>query len=141
MSNSILPDQSKKRIVFTVGVFDLFHIGHVNLFKKARSCGDCLIVAVQDDVEKYKPDAKIYYSLEERLEVVRSCRFVDEVVVYDDVDQIIKTLDFDIFAIGPDQKHAGFQRAMKYCEENNKKVIEIPRTRGVSSTIIREIYK
>lgn len=55
--------------VLTVGVFDLLHIGHVNLFRRAKKLGDSLTVAVQcsEVVLKYKPDAKLVYSTEERI--------------------------------------------------------------------------
>jgi len=72
--------------VLTVGVYDLIHIGHVNLFKNAKklSDGGKLIVAVQDSdvVLKYKPEAKLFYSTEERMYMVKAIRFVDEVIVY-----------------------------------------------------------
>ena len=68
----------KKIYVDIVG--DLFHLGHVNLFKKARALGDYLIVGVHadKDVEFYK--RKPVLSLKERSEVIKSCRYVDEVV-------------------------------------------------------------
>ena len=60
--------------VLTVGVYDLLHIGHVNLFRRARELGDMLTVAVQssDVVLKYKPNAKLIYSTEERMYMVKS---------------------------------------------------------------------
>lgn len=127
--------------VFTVGVYDLLHIGHINLFKKARELGDELTVAVQSDecILKYKPEAKLVNSLKERLFMVSSIRYVDNVTTYDDVDEIVKNVDFDIFAKGPDQIHAGFQRASEWCLSHGKQVIVIPRTEGISSTMIREL--
>ena len=88
--------------VFTVGVYDLLHIGHINLFKNARALGDELTVAVQSDecILKYKPEAKMVNTTAERLFMVSSIRYVDHVITYDDVDEIIKQVDFDIFAKG-----------------------------------------
>lgn len=129
------------RKVFTVGVYDLLHIGHINLFKNARMLGDELIVAVQNDecILKYKPEAKMVNTTAERLFMVSSIRYVDHVVTYDDVDEIVKHVDFDIFAKGPDQNHEGFLRASKWCLEHGKKVVVIPRTEGISSTMLRDI--
>ena len=125
--------------VFTVGVYDLLHVGHVELFRRARECGDVLIVAVQDSevVLKYKPNAKLVYSTEERMYMVKSIRYVDNVVIYKAVDDIVKEVDFDIFVTGPDQVHDGFQRAMNWCREHGKKVIVLPRTEGISSTMLK----
>ena len=69
--------------------------------------------------------------------MVRSIRYVDEVVVYKDVDESIKNIDFDVFVTGPDQIHAGFQRAIKWCEDNAKEHLVIGRTEGVSSSELK----
>ena len=138
-----------KRII-TVGVFDMLHLGHVALFKRLADYVANLsdgkgkvIVAVQDNdcILKYKPDSKIVYSLEEKMFMLNSIRYIDEVVIYRDVDVDIKKFDFDIFAVGPDQKHEGFQRAMQWCRENGKEVVVMPRTEGISSTLLKEQYK
>lgn len=131
--------------ILTVGVYDLIHIGHVNLFRRAKEeCGGGkLIVAVQDSdvVLKYKPESKLVYSTEERMYMVKAIRYVDEVIVYQGVDDIVKTIDFDTFATGPDQKHEGFQKAIKWCKENGKEHIIIPRTEGISSSWLKEQIK
>lgn len=126
--------------VVTFGVYDYFHLGHLRLFKRARALGDYLIVAVQDGdfILKTKPNAKVLYTTDERKELVGALRPVDEVVSYTDVDVTIKTLDFDIFAIGEDQNHAGFQRAIKWCEENGKQVVRMKRTPGICSSEIKD---
>ena len=127
------------KTVFTVGVFDLLHIGHILLFKRAKELGDRLVVAVQNDdvILKYKPEAEMVNSTEERLFMVSSIRYVDQVVTYDDVDEIVKCIDFDIFAKGPDQCHEGFQKAVRWCETHGKEVVIIPRTEGISSSLLR----
>jgi glycerol-3-phosphate cytidylyltransferase len=129
------------KTIFTVGVFDLLHVGHILLFKHAKELGDRLVVAVQNDdvILKYKPDAEMVNTTEERLFMVQSIRYVDKVVTYDDVDEIVKNVDFDIFAKGPDQCHERFQRAVKWCQEHGREVVTIPRTEGISSSMLRHL--
>lgn len=129
--------------ILTVGVFDLLHIGHVELFRKARALGDYLIVAVQDSevVKAFKPEAQLVYTTEERCYMVRSIRYVDEVVVYRDVKDIVKEVGFDVFAKGPDQQHAGFHAAMEWCRENGREVVTLKRTEGISSSDLKALIK
>lgn len=129
--------------VLTVGVFDLLHIGHIELFRKAKALGDYLIVAVQDSdyVFQFKPDSSLVYSTEERCYMVSAIRYVDEVVVYRNVGNIVDEVDFDIFAKGPDQSHVGFQRVVDYCGENDKTVVVMPRTEGISSSELKDLIK
>ena len=100
----------------TFGVYDMLHIGHINLFKNAKELGDKLIVAVQRDdvIKKYKPTAEVRYTTDERVFMVESVKYVDEVILYEDVDVDIKRIKFDIFAKGPDQIHSGFQKAVEW---------------------------
>lgn len=131
------------KTILTVGVYDMLHIGHILLFKRAKELGDRLIVAVQDGdvILKYKPGTKMVYTTEERVYMVSCIKYVDEVVAYRDVDKDIQHFDFDVFAKGPDQVHEGFQRAVRWCKENNKEVVVIPRTEGISSTMLRDYSK
>ena len=126
--------------VFTVGVFDYFHYGHLRLFERAKAYGDHLTVAVQDGdyILKYKPQAQILYSTQERIELISALRVVDAVVVYRDVDQIVQEVEFDIFIVGGDQNHDGFQRAIAWCKANGRKVIRLERTAGISSSDIKK---
>lgn len=98
-----------------------------------------VIVAVQDSdvVLKYKPNTTLLYSTEERIFMVQAIRYVDDVVVYQSIDEIVKVVPFDILAVGPDQNHEAFQRAFKWCEENGKQVVVMPRTQGVSSSELK----
>lgn len=129
--------------VITFGVFDYFHYGHLQLFIRAKALGDYLIVAVQDGdfILKYKPEADILYSTKQRVELIRALSIVDEVVIYTDVDTSIKNLDFDIWAKGEDQVHAGFRRAVDYATCSGKEVVILERTRGISSTLVRNKLK
>lgn len=128
----------------TFGVFDLLHVGHILLFQHIKELQNdaYVVVAVQTDetIKKYKPQTEIVNNTDTRMYMVRSIRYVDEVITYSDVDEDIKKIDFDVFVKGPDQNHAGFQRAIKWCEENGKKVVTIPRTEGISSSMLRESY-
>ena len=91
--------------ILTVGVYDMLHIGHILLFKHIKECfpnQECkLIVAVQDGdcILKYKPGTKMIYSTEERMFMVSSVRWVDEVITYKDVDMDIQQIDFGQWVI------------------------------------------
>lgn len=134
---SMKPRKYKK--VFTVGVYDLLHKGHIELYRRAKGLGDYLIVAAQDSdfILKYKPSAKVLNSTEDRKYMIKAIRYVDEVITYTDVDKIVQEVDFDIFVTGPDQCHAGFQRAIQWCEEHGKEHIVLGRTDGVSSSELK----
>ena len=121
----------------------MLHIGHILLFKRAKELGSRLVVAVQEDevIQKYKPGTPMVYTTEERMFMVSTIKYVDEVVTYKNVDEDIQQLDFDIFAKGPDQSHEGFQRAVEWCKAHGKEVVIIPRTEGISSTMLREYSK
>ena len=136
-------EKRNHRIVITFGVYDMLHIGHILLFKRARELGERLVVAVQEDevIQKYKPGTSMVYTTEERMFMVSTIRYVDEVITYKDVDKDIQKLDFDIFAKGPDQNHEGFKRAEEWCKKNGKEIVIIPRTEGISSSMLREYSK
>ena len=96
-------------------------------------------MAIQDDdvVTRYKPNAVLAYDWETRAKMVRTLRTVDKVVHYRDIDQSIKVIDFDVFAIGGDQLHDGFKRAVKWCEESGHKVVRSARTNGISTSQLK----
>lgn len=125
--------------VITVGVFDYFHLGHLRLSQQAKNLGDYLIVAVQDNdrIKKTKPDANIMYSTQQRIELVSALRIVDEVIVYTDVDVTLPTVDFDIFAVGEDQNHNGFKRAIEWCNNSGKQIVRLYRTPNICSSSIK----
>lgn len=129
----------KYKKVLTVGVYDLLHKGHIELYRRAKGLGDYLIVAAQDSdfILKYKPTAQVMNSTEDRKYMIKSIRYVDEVITYTDVDKIVEMVDFDVFVTGPDQTHAGFQRAIKWCEEHGKEHIVLARTDGISSSELK----
>ncbi len=126
--------------ILTFGVYDYLHLGHLRLFKQCKQYADYLIVAVQDGnyILKFKPDAKVLYSTEERVEMLEALRIVDEVVVYETVGvPALEKIDFDILALGEDHVGARFDEITKWCEEHGKSVVRLKRTPGVCSSDIK----
>lgn len=134
-------DTVMRHKILTVGVFDYFHYGHLRLFNqiKIHYPKSYLMVAVQheDFILRYKPGAVVFYSTEIRCELVRSLRQVDRVITYQAVAEIVREIDFDIFAVGEDQNHSGFQEAMAYCLKNDKGILHLSRTANISSTMMK----
>lgn len=135
------------KTILTFGVFDMLHLGHVALFRNmakyvSKEEGGRVIVAVQDNdyILKYKPKSKIVYSLEEKIFMLEAIRYIDDIVIYKNVDEDIKNMDFDILAVGPDQNHEGFQRAMTWCRDKGKEIVVMPRTEGISSSMLKTQY-
>lgn len=127
--------------IVTFGVYDYFHLGHLRLFEQAKKYGDYLIVAVQDGnyILKYKPDAKVLYSTEERVEIIKALRVVDEVVVYESVGAAaLEKIDFDTLALGEDHKGGRFDEAIAWCKEHGKQVVRLKRTPGIASSDIKK---
>ena len=134
------------KTALTVGVFDLFHYGHLALFCRAKELvgkDGKLIVAIQEDsvVQKYKPNTVLIYPYEVRKRMIENLRVVDKVISYQDVDTIVEKVKFDIFIVGGDQKHAGFLKAMDYCRKNGIEVVQLSRTEGISTSELKERIK
>ena len=134
--------KQKPIIGFTTGVFDLFHIGHLNMLRNASSLCDKLIVGVTtDELVSYKGKEAIIPFLE-RMEIVRSISYVDAVVAQADMDKmkLYKKLKFDVMFVGDDwfdsEKWNQFDQDFK---EVGVKIIYFPYTQGTSSTLINEI--
>lgn len=136
----------KKIIGYTTGVFDMFHIGHLNILKRAKEQCDYLIVGVSTDevVEEYKKKTPII-KFEERIAIVEAIKYVDEVVPQTTMDKMEawKQLKFDVMFHGSDWK--GSEMYNHIIEKFNNvgvKVIFLPHTEGVSSTLLTEVlYK
>ena len=131
-------------IGYTTGVYDLFHIGHLNLLKNAKGLCDKLIVGVTvDKLVAYKHKRAII-PFEDRLEIVRSIKYVDAAIPQEDIDKFAawEKLKFDILFVGDDWYQSESWRAM---EEKFRgvgvKVIYFPYTKGVSSTVISRALK
>lgn len=126
--------------IITFGVYDYFHLGHLRLFKQCKQYGDYLVVAVQDGeyIRKFKPDAKVLYSTNERIEMLEALRIVDKVITYEQVSvDTIKKIDFDILALGEDHRGGRFDEVENWCNEHEKKVVRLKRTQGICSSQIK----
>ncbi len=132
-----------KRIL-TFGVFDYFHLGHLRLFKQCKNYADYLIVAVQDGdyIKKFKPEANILYSTEERIEILEDLKSVDKVIMYQTVcAKTLEGIDFDILALGEDHRGNRFDEIEEWCDEHGKQVVRMRRTVGISSSDIKKELK
>lgn len=134
----------KMLIGYTSGVYDLFHIGHLNLLKNAKGLCDKLIVGVtSDELVSYKKK-KAVINHTDRMEIVRNIKFVDAVVPQNDMDKfkMWEQLKFDIMFVGDDWFKSEKWKALdKKFKEVGVKIIYFPYTQGTSSTIINEALK
>lgn len=131
----------KYKIGYTQGVYDMFHIGHLNLINRAKEQCDHLIVGVNSDelVKAYKKKETVINE-QERAEIVRNLKAVDECIIVDTLDKmtLCQKLRFDAIFIGDDWY--GNPRWMQTKEELAKigvDVVFLPHTDGISSTILR----
>ena len=126
-------------IGYTTGVYDLFHIGHLNLLKNAKGLCDKLIVGVTvDDLVTYKGKHAII-PFEDRIEIIRSCKYVDAAVPQYDMDKLAacKKLGATVLFVGDDwYATEKWQEHEKMFASEGIKIIYFPYTRGVSSTQI-----
>ena len=125
---------------YTYGVYDLFHIGHLNLFKRIKQNCDKLIVGVHNDeqVMTYKNKPIINYL--DRLEIVKACRYVDE--IYENADLI--TTDDILIKLKADYVFAGNENPeylKKYYQVSPDKLILLNRTENISTSKIKEKLK
>ncbi|HKG77815.1 MAG TPA: D-glycero-beta-D-manno-heptose 1-phosphate adenylyltransferase [Pyrinomonadaceae bacterium] len=132
------------RLVFTNGVFDLLHVGHVRYLAQARALGDALIVAINSDrtVRELKGPDRPIFDQAERAEILAALRYVDYVSVFDDVSprSLIATLLPDVLVKGGDYDlHQIHGR--EEVEAAGGKVISLPFVQGASSTTIIERMK
>lgn len=135
------------KIGYTCGVYDLFHVGHLNLFEKCKQHCDYLIVGVCDDnyVKEYK-DKKPVINEQERARIVGALKCVDEAVIINSVETVDKLLawnkfHFNVLFSGDDWK--GTERFIKTEQEFKKNGIDVdmvffPYTQGVSTTQIKK---
>lgn len=124
--------------VLTYGTYDLLHFGHINLLKRARELGDYLIVGLSTDEFNSKKGKKSYFSYDTREYMLKSVKYVDEVISENNWEQKIEDIkknDIDIFVMGDDWE-GKFDYLKEYCD-----VIYLPRTEGVSTTEIKADLK
>ena len=130
-------------IGYTTGVFDLFHIGHLNILRKAKQNCDTLVVGVTTDelLRKYKNKNPII-PFEERLDIVKSIKYVDEVVPQEDMNKMShwEKLKFNIVFVGDDWQNTDkWDKIEKDFKAVGVEVMYFPYTKGISSTLINEI--
>ncbi len=129
------------KIGYTTGVYDLFHIGHLNLLRKAKAQCDYLIVGIStDDLVEYKGKHSVI-PFEERKEIVGAIKYVDEVVTQENMDKLgaWKKYHFDVMFVGDDWKGTDkWNKIEKDLAEVGVKVVYFPYTKGTSSTLINQ---
>lgn len=134
------------KTILTFGVFDLLHFGHFELFRKLRELvgnNGCVVVALQLDewVSKFK-DVKLVYDFAVRKKMIENIRYVDSVIPYDVVGvDAVKGVAFDVLAVGPEHTNDRFQKLFEWCGANGKSVVVMPRTKGISTTRLKEIIR
>ena len=134
----------RRRLVFTNGVFDLLHVGHVRYLAQARALGDVLLVAVNSDrsVGELKGDSRPIVNQNERAEILAALRQVDYITIFDDVsprsliaqllpDVLVKGGDYDL-----DQIHG-----REEVEAAGGKVVSLPFVDGASTTTLIQKMK
>ena len=129
-------------IVYTVGTFDLLHVGHLALLEYCGTLGDVVAVGVASDrvVNSYKPNVPVI-PLDQRMEMLKALRCVDIVRPYHELEYVsgCKELNVDIFVIGEDWGKKSHNIDVEtYLASNGKKIIQVPYNSRTSSTRIKE---
>ncbi|WP_040929302.1 glycerol-3-phosphate cytidylyltransferase [Nosocomiicoccus massiliensis] len=121
--------------VITYGTFDLLHVGHINILKRAKDLGDYLVVAVSTDEFNSLKHKEAYHSYEDRKLILEAIKYVDEVIpenTWDQKREDVKNHNIDTFVMGHDWE-GEFDFLKDLCE-----VIYLPRTEGISTTKIKK---
>lgn len=132
----------KYKIGYTTGVYDMFHIGHLNILRRAKEQCEILVVGVTTDELCYKRKQKYPIINEhDRMTIVESIRYVDKVVPQTDMDKLraVKELGADVVLVGSDWK--GTEAWIQYEKEFSEigcSVVYLDYTDGISSSILRE---
>lgn len=135
----------KYKIGYTTGVYDMYHIGHLNVIKRAKEYCDYLIVGVStDEVVKANKNKTPVIPFEDRCEIIRSVRYVDQVVPQERYDiegkiEAVKKHHIDVMFVGSDwQGTEKWNSIEKELKKLNCDVIYLPHTDGISSTLLKE---
>ena len=133
---------NKYKIGYTTGVYDLFHIGHLNILRRAKEQCDYLIVGVSTDdlVESYKHKRPVI-PFEERIEIVKAIRYVDEVVPQTSMDKLEawKNLHYNALFHGSDWKGSSMYDEIERClKDVGVDLVFLPHTTGTSSTMLSD---
>lgn len=135
------------KVVYVIGVFDLFHRGHLELLKRAKQLGDKLVVAINGDdmVESYK--RKPFFSEDDRLELVKSLCFVDEAFIINEYDnkEYIKKYGVNLIVHGDDWPEDSYLKQIRvtdaFLKEHNAELVLLPYTEGISTSGLIEVIK
>ncbi|WP_010286978.1 glycerol-3-phosphate cytidylyltransferase [Kurthia massiliensis] len=122
------------KTVLTYGTFDLLHVGHINLLRRAKALGDKLIVAISTDEFNAIKHKQAYYPFEQRKAILEAIRYVDLVIPEESWEQKVHDVqqyNVDTFVMGHDWE-GEFDFLKDYCE-----VIYLPRTEGISTTKVK----
>jgi len=122
--------------VITYGTYDLLHVGHINLLRRAKALGDYLIVGLStDEFNKREKNKIAYYSYEDRKVILEAIKYVDEVIPEENWEQKVRDVierKIDVFVMGSDWE-GKFDFLKEYCE-----VVYLPRTENISTTKIKD---
>ncbi len=129
-------------IVYTVGTFDLLHVGHLALLEYCKTLGDIFVVGVASDevVNSYKPNVPVI-PLNQRMEMLKALKCVDDVRAYHELEYVsaCKELGVDVFVIGEDWGNKSHNIAVeKYLKLKGKKIIQVTYNPQTSSTKIKQ---
>lgn len=137
----------KYHVGYIAGVFDLFHIGHLNMFKRAKELCDYLIVGVVNDESVMKNKKTMpYIPFEERIEMVRACRYVDEAVEipteYNNTDEAYRRYQFDVQFSGSDYEQDPVWLAKQvFLQKRGSDMVFFPYTQSTSSTKLKGLIE
>ena len=129
---------------YIAGVFDLFHVGHLNMFKRAKEqCRYLIVGVVSDEGVRLNKQAEPFVPFEERIEMVRSCRYVDEAVKlplnFAGTRDMFKKYHFDVQFSGSDYEHdPAWLSEKEFLEKNGATMIFFPYTQSTSSTKLKK---
>ncbi|CBZ48102.1 SDR family NAD(P)-dependent oxidoreductase [Streptococcus gallolyticus] len=138
-SGRLNADNRKTKIGYLSGTFDLFHMGHLNLIKRAKEQCDYLIVGVHPNAAH--KGKKAYISFEERLEIVQSIKYVDKAIEsLPEDNEVWNIYHYDKLFVGSDYKGTDrFKAYEKYFEDKGVEIVYFPYTKGTSSTQLRQL--
>ncbi len=134
--------EKKYKVGYTTGVYDMFHIGHLNILRRAKELCETLIVGVTTDELCFKRKNKYPIICEqERMQIVEAIKYVDEVVPQTDMEKVrpVVELGADAVFVGSDWKGTeAWNQYEREFAEHGCTVVYLDHTDGISSTILRE---
>lgn len=123
--------------VITYGTFDLLHYGHINLLRRAKSLGDCLVVGLStDEFNNKEKNKECYFDYENRKSLLDAVRYVDLVIPEENWEQKISDIqkyNIDVFVIGDD-----WEGKFDYLKDFGVEVVYLPRTKEISTSKIKD---